>query len=117
MANKENVQITVRLLDHDYQLSCPASEQQTLLNAAGLLDAQMREVKSSGRVMGMERIAVLAGLNVGYELQKLRAGGGGSQGDMFAEGKLREIRERVDAALAQPAAPKADDKAAEDPPE
>jgi len=63
--------ISVMILDREYQLTCAAEERQSLLQAASVLDQQMREIRSSGRLMALERIAVLAALNLTDE--KLKA--------------------------------------------
>ncbi|MCB1615466.1 MAG: cell division protein ZapA [Pseudomonadales bacterium] len=59
--------VTVRILDRDYQVSCPSDEQESLLASARYLDQQMRSIKSAG-VIGLERIAVMAALNIAHEL-------------------------------------------------
>ncbi len=63
--------ISVMILDREYQVTCTADERQSLLQAASVLDQQMREIRSSGRLMALERIAVLAALNLTDE--KLKA--------------------------------------------
>ena len=60
--------MTVTILDRDFQISCPPEEQDTLLASARYLNDQMKEIKSSGNVIGLERIAVMAALNIAHEL-------------------------------------------------
>jgi len=60
--------LTVTILDKDYQVSCPESEQESLLSSARFLDEKMQEIKESGNVIGLERIAVMAALNITHEL-------------------------------------------------
>ncbi len=64
----EQVPVTVRILDKEYLIACTSEEQEGLLSSARLLDRRMREVRQSGRVVGSDRIAVLAALNLTYEL-------------------------------------------------
>lgn len=59
--------VIVHILDRDYQVSCPSEEQESLLASARYLDKQMRTIKSAG-VIGLERIAVMAALNIAHEL-------------------------------------------------
>lgn len=66
MANA-NTQVTVRILERDYQVACAADEREALLKAADYLSRQMAEVRDSGRVVGMERIAVMVALNLAHE--------------------------------------------------
>ncbi|HNE27290.1 MAG TPA: cell division protein ZapA [Pseudomonadales bacterium] len=60
--------VRLRILDSDYQVACAPDEQEGLLKAARYLDEKMRAIRSTGNVIGTERIAVLVGLNVTHEL-------------------------------------------------
>jgi len=60
--------ISVSLLDKDYQLACPPEEQEALYRAARGLDSRLRAIKSGGNIVGLERIAIMAALNLSYEL-------------------------------------------------
>ena len=59
---------TVRILDKDYQVACPQEQEAELLVSAKYLDKQMRGIRDSGKVIGLERIAVMAALNISHEL-------------------------------------------------
>jgi cell division protein ZapA len=89
--------VSVRLLDREYQVACPAEERSDLLDSAEYLDTKMREVRDSGKVVGLDRIAVISALNLANELIKLRRQGTALDGDVGA--RLRTLRERVEAAL------------------
>lgn len=60
--------VSVHILGKEYKIACPADEKQQLLDAANHLDEQMREIREQGKVVGMERIAVMTALNLSYEL-------------------------------------------------
>ena len=60
--------VTVKILDKDYQVACPADQEAELLVSAKYLDKQMRTIRDSGKVIGLERIAVMAALNLSHEL-------------------------------------------------
>ena len=62
------IAVNVRILGKDYHVSCQDHEREELLASARLLDERMREVKSSGNVVGTERLAIMAALNVSHEL-------------------------------------------------
>ncbi len=62
MATSET--ITVSIFDKDYQISCPSDEVQALRDSAFYLDQKMREIKKSGSVLGLDRLAVMAALNI-----------------------------------------------------
>ncbi|MGO1499716.1 MAG: cell division protein ZapA [Marinobacter sp.] len=66
--SKQPTTVEVKILDKDYLVACPAEEQEALLRAARHLDAKMREIRTSGKVFGTERIAVMAALNMTHEL-------------------------------------------------
>jgi cell division protein ZapA len=60
--------VTVNILDKDYQVSCPADQEAELIVSASYLDKQMRSIRENGKVIGLERIAVMAALNISHEL-------------------------------------------------
>lgn len=62
--------LNVRILDKEYCINCPAEERTNLQNAARYLDDKMREIRSSGKVVGVDRIAVMAALNISHELDR-----------------------------------------------
>lgn len=64
--------LDVFILDKAYKIACPPSEQDNLRRSAQYLDRKMREIRGSGRVLGLERIAVIAALNISHELLTLR---------------------------------------------
>jgi cell division protein ZapA len=97
MSEDRITRVSVRLLDREYQVACPAEERSDLLDSAEYLDAKMREVRDSGKVVGLDRIAVISALNIANELIKVRRGGGSLDGDLG--GRLRVLRERVESAL------------------
>lgn len=96
---KEAARINVRILDKDYLVACPHEERSALLDSAELLNTKMREIRDGGKIVGADRIAVMAALNLANELIKLR------EKDVRVEGALgdrvRGMRERIDAALAR----------------
>jgi cell division protein ZapA len=61
-------QLTVRILDRDYRLSCEPAERASLLAAVAHVDKNMQSIREQGKVAGAERIAVLAALNIAGEL-------------------------------------------------
>ncbi len=97
MSEERIARISVRLLDREYQVACPADERSDLLDSAEYLDAKMREVRDSGKVVGLDRIAVISALNIANELIKMRRSGSAVDVDLGA--KLRTLRERVESAL------------------
>jgi cell division protein ZapA len=97
MSEERISRVSVRLLDREYQVACPVEERSDLLDSAEYLDGKMREIRDSGKVVGLERIAVIAALNIANELIKQRKNGTVVEGDLGA--RLRSLRERVESAL------------------
>ncbi len=64
--------ISVVILDREYQFACEPEERQALKEAAMFLDERMRSVKGAGRLMALERIAVMTALNLSDELLKAK---------------------------------------------
>jgi cell division protein ZapA len=64
--------VSVRILDREYTVGVTAEERDSLAAAARLLDARMREIRGSNRMAALDRVAVLAALNLAHELQQLR---------------------------------------------
>jgi len=73
--NRESMPVTVQILDKDYRISCSVEEQAGLIECARKLDRRMREVRQNGRVIGADRIAVMAALNLLYESNQQSNGG------------------------------------------
>ena len=90
-------QVSVRILDKEYQVACPASERTDLLDAAEILNAKMLEIRDSGRVVGLDRIAVMAALNMANDLIHSQARDRLLDGDL--SGRLKIISERVENVL------------------
>lgn len=94
MADASSSTVSIRILDKEYQVHCPPEQQEALLSAAHGLDLRMREIRRSGNVIGLERIAVMAALNLSYELMQAQHHAGSSAA---ASTDL----DRIDAKLAQ----------------
>ena len=80
--------VTVRILDKDYQINCPPEEVDALKRSADHLDSRMREIKIASNVIGLDRIAVMAALNIANDYIQ--------QGDASAQATQSDA-DRVDA--------------------
>lgn len=92
-----NKSIAVKILGKDYQVGCPDEQTHHLIDAALLLDNRMREIRSSGRVIGVERIAVMAALNLAHELLKLKDDIENTASD--TDKRLQQLHEKLSSAL------------------
>ncbi|KGK40984.1 cell division protein ZapA [Nitrincola sp. A-D6] len=86
--------VTVRLLDKEYTISCPDGAEAELLASADYLNDKMREIKNTGKIVGLERIAVMAALNMSHELLKNKE----SQ-RQSVDTHLRHLGSKIDNAL------------------
>ena len=66
--------VSVDILDKEYQVACPPDEEAALTQAARYLDQHMRDIRSTGKVIGLERVAIMAALNISHELLALKNG-------------------------------------------
>ena len=89
--------VTVRLLDRDYLVGCAEGERDGLLAAASLIDGQLRQLRSAHRGATLDRVFVLAMLNLAHELIQLRQSDGRSD-EQMRQG-LGELNRRLDLLL------------------
>ncbi|ANC01122.1 MULTISPECIES: cell division protein ZapA [Pseudomonas] len=99
--------VTVQILDKEYSIICPPEERNNLVGAARYLDGKMREIRSSGKVIGADRIAVMAALNITHELLHRQERPDVASGGTTRE-QVRDLLERVDQALSDDAVSKND---------
>jgi cell division protein ZapA len=89
--------ITVSILDREYQFSCQPEERKALREAATLLDDRMRSIKGEGRLMALERIAVMTALNLSDELLRLQKHEKHRQENV--DSRIRMLADELDDAL------------------
>lgn len=77
MSSKTSEPVSIRLLDREYTIGCEPDERDSLMAAAKLLDSKMREIRGNNRMAALDRVAVLAALNLAHELQQSRNEGQG----------------------------------------
>ena len=90
-------QVTIRILEKEYNVACPAAEKPALLASAELLNHKMREIRDSGKVVGLDRVAVMAALNLANELLKTQ--GQDEELKNIVGLRIRAMREHLDSAL------------------
>ncbi len=92
--------VTVEILDKEYQVACPADQEVELLSAAQHLDQQMRDIRAAGKVIGLERVAIMAALNLSHEVLSLQGGRAPRRLDDH-EDRLKVLTSKLDEALYQ----------------
>ncbi|MFB3100670.1 MAG: cell division protein ZapA [Gammaproteobacteria bacterium] len=88
---------SVTILDKEYLIACSDEERGLLNDAATLLNERMQEVKTSGKIIGSERIAVLAALNIAHEMLAYKNENEGYTSNV--DGVIRRIQDKIDDAL------------------
>jgi cell division protein ZapA len=87
----------INILGREFRVACPESEQEDLLTAAQYLDQKMREIREQGKVIGIERIAVMAALNIAFELHNRPKQNGVDIGAM--QRRIETMEAMIDEAL------------------
>jgi len=92
----DKLSFKVNIMDRDFTVACEDGEQEQLLAAAAYLDRQMREIQRSGRVIGHERCAIMAALNIANQYLQ---GAATPVVPAGAEERVDDMLSRIDAAL------------------
>lgn len=93
--SKEASALDITILGRQFRVSCTEEEKRDLLKAVEYLDAKMREIRDGGKVIGVERIAIMAALNIAHELLTTRVNGA------FDIGELKRRMATMQAAIDQ----------------
>jgi cell division protein ZapA len=100
MSSQDQARVSVRIMEKEYVVACPYEERSQLLDAAEYLNGRMREIRDSGKVVGLDRVAVMVALNMAHELLQVRGRDAKAEkAESDAGGKVRALRERVETAL------------------
>lgn len=94
-----NTTVSVRILEKEYQVACPDDQVDALSASARFLDRQMSEIRDTGKVFGLDRIAVMAALNIANEF--LANKGQVEEVSEFVDARVSSLTERISAALAE----------------
>ena len=89
--------ITVQILDKEYRIACPAGEEEALRESATFLNKRIIEVRESGKVIGPDRITVMAALNLAHEFLSER--NEYEQATSSINNRVRTLHERIDNAI------------------
>jgi len=92
--------VSVEILDKQYQVACQPDQELELIAAAKKLDQQMRDIRATGKVIGLERVAIMAALNLSHEVINLQQGKS-PQNLSGHEDRIADINSQLDDALYQ----------------
>jgi len=97
MSASEPARVSVRIMEKEFMVTCPHEERSALLDSAEFLNARMREIRDSGKVVGIDRIAIMAALNLVNELLQTRQREAELESELAK--RVRALRERVETTL------------------
>ena len=96
--SKENPQaVAVSILGKEYLIACPDNERSALIKSADYLDKKMREIRDAGKVIGTDRIAVMAALNITNELLHDHPAAAAPSAEV--EGRINSMQQKIEEAL------------------
>ncbi|MFT6295704.1 MAG: cell division protein ZapA [Glaciecola sp.] len=98
MSEQQSTSVQVKILDKDYQVNCPPSDQEALMKSARYLDENMRKIKGRGNIHGAEKIAVMAALNITHDM--LRKNRLISETRHVTAQQIKGIEDKIDVAIA-----------------
>lgn len=93
----QSKQLDVTIMGREFRVACPPDEEAALMDAVEFLDGKMREIRDSGNVMGIDKIAIMAALNIAHEFMNTRIGGGLDVADF--KRRIHRMQETIDEAL------------------
>ena len=88
----ESKSLQINVMGREFRVACPEGEQKGLLEAVDYLNKKMGEIRDNGKVIGLERIAIMAALNIAHELLATKVGG-------FDIAELKRRMESMDSML------------------
>ena len=89
--------VSIRILEKEYQVACPESEKSDLIAAAELLNRNMRDIRDRGKIVGLDRVAVMAALNLANEVIKFRSRD--EELNSVVGTRIESLRDKLDIAL------------------
>lgn len=95
--SKEAKGLDVNIMGREFRVSCTEEERRDLLKAVDYLNAKMREVRDTGKVIGVERIAIMAALNITHQYLSARMDGGFDVGEF--KRRMLSMQATIDQAM------------------
>src|SRR3989338_256166 len=91
--------LEIKILDRELRVACPDEERGELLDAVAYLDRKMREIRDAGKIVSVERIAIMAALNITHELLSVKIGRGFDLADF--KRRMSAMETAINEALAE----------------
>jgi cell division protein ZapA len=93
MSSGEQVAINIKIFDKEYKIACLPHEKESLIASARYLDQKMNEVKTTHKIIGADRIAVMAALNIANEYLQSE--------NLQSLSKIKGMADKVESALSK----------------
>ena len=97
--SNDSVPVTVRIMEKEFCVACPAGERDSLLASARYLDGKMRQIRDSRKVVGMDRIAIICALNLAHELLQNKAADAPEENSFVT--RVKHLHDKIEVALQQ----------------
>ncbi len=94
--SKDVSNLNITIMDKDYRVSCPVEEQESLLASAEFLNKKLTEIRGRGSIIGTERIAIMAALNLAHELLNCQQY---ETGYTDLDSRIGNLQKKIDIAL------------------
>lgn len=94
---QESVAVTVRILEKEYRIACAEGEQEALLESARYLNSVMKGIRDGGKIVGSDRVAVMAALNLAHELLQYKSQDSGYNKSMGS--RVKGLQDKLESAL------------------
>ena len=99
MSEAKSLQIAI--MGREFRVACPEDEQAGLLEAVDYLNRKMLEIRDAGKVIGLERIAIMAALNIAHEFLSTKVGGSFDMAEM--KRRMNRMETVIDQAMSEQA--------------
>ena len=97
MSEAKTLQIAI--MGREFRVACPENEQASLLEAVDYLNRKMLEIRDAGKIIGLERIAIMAALNIAHEMLTMKVGGGFDMRDV--KRRMARMETVIDQAMSE----------------
>lgn len=95
--SEKSIPVAVKIMEKEYKIACPEGEHESLVASAALLNEKMQEIKIKGNIIGAEKIAVMAAINLAHDL--IRSSHQTSKVDSSVASRLVDLKSSIDATL------------------
>jgi cell division protein ZapA len=96
---KEAKSLQISIMGREFRVACPEEEQAGLLEAVDYLNKKMLEIREGGKIIGLERIAIMAALNIAHEMLSMKVGGSFDMGNL--KRRMARMETVIDQAMAE----------------